>query len=658
MNVAARDRSPLPLALALGLLAAVAITALLKDPLSHFYGSASPVGAYDVARMVFLYSTLPRLATAALCGGALAAAGAILQQVLSNPLASPTTLGVDAGARLALALATVWAPDLLQWGAGLVALTGSAISTALVFLIVGRRTFSPLSLILAGLVVSLFAGALSSLLALVEARQLTSLFIWGNGSLSQQSWSPCSSLALRLAVLAVPLLLLIRPLSLLDAGEESARSLGLTAARVRLAAVAIAVAISAFVVSAVGVIGFIGLVAPMLARLAGARRFGAQLLWSTLVGSALLLLTDAAVQLLGSGSAELLPTGAITAVLGSPLLLLLLPRMRHLGRPPVHAPPPETIVPRRGLMSSVAVLLVALVGLSVLVGRGAAGNWVFGAPWQLIMTWRLPRVLASAAAGTLLAVAGAILQRLTHNELASPEVLGVSAGSILAVALGVFGLGHLGALSQSFTATLGGLAVLLLILPFGGRSGFAPERMLLAGIALSTLLDSVVGVLSAGGDPRALQLLGWMAGFATGVTLEGALLAAAEAVVVVVAGLLVVRWLTLLPLGAPVAAGLGVHLPRARLALLVIAAAATAVATPILGPLTFIGLLAPHLVAALGVRRPAAILIGAAAAGAGIMAGADWLARTVAFPLQLPTGLLACMVGAPALTILLNRRLS
>ena len=659
MNVAARDRSPLPLTLALALLAAAAMTALLKTPLSHLYSTESPLAGYDVSRMVLLYATLPRLAMAALCGAALAASGAILQQVLSNPLASPTTLGVDAGARLALALATVLAPDLLQWGADLVALAGSAVSTALVFLIVGRRDFPALSLILAGLVISLFCGAISSLLALVEARQLTSLFIWGSGSLSQQSWSPFLALARRLAVLAVPLLLLVRPLSLLDAGEESARSLGLSATRVRIAAVAIAVALSAFVVAAVGVIGFMGLVAPILARLTGARRFRAQLVWSLLIGAALLLLTDATVQLLGSTTAELLPTGAVTAVLGSPLLLLLLPRMRHLSRPPAHQPTPAIIAPRRALAGVVAVGLVALVGLSLLIGRGALGNWTLGGEsWQQIMTWRLPRVLASAAAGALLAMAGAILQRLTQNDLASPEVLGVGAGSILAVALGLFGLGHLGALGQSFTAILGGLAVLLIIVPFGGRSGFAPERMLLAGIALSALADAIVGVLCAGGDPRALQLLAWMAGFAAGATLGDALLVAAAAIVVVVAGLLVVRWLAILPLGGSVATGLGVHLTRARLVLLIVAAAATAAATPILGPFTFIGLLAPHLVAALGIRRPAAVLMGAAAAGAAIMAGADWLARTVAFPLQLPTGLLASMVGAPALMILLNRRLS
>lgn len=654
MSAPAEARSPLPLTLALFAAAAGAI--IIQNPLTHLFAPETSSTGYDVSRMVLLYATLPRLAMAMLCGAALAASGAILQQVLRNPLASPTTLGVDAGARLALALATVLAPDLLQWGGDLVALAGSAISTALVFLIVGRRQFSALSMILAGLVVSLFCGALSSLLVLVEARQLTGLFIWGSGSLSQQSWTPLLSLALRVAVLAVPLLLLIRPLSLLDAGEESARSLGLSATKVRVAAVAIAVALSAFVVSTVGVIGFIGLVAPILARLAGARRFGSQLAWSTLIGGALLLLTDAMVQLLAGATAEFLPTGALTAVLGSPLLLLLLPRLKAFHRPPA-LPAPKIAVPRLGLggvaIAGFALLLVA----SVLVGRDAIGSWVLTTDsWQQIVTWRLPRVMGSAAAGALLAIAGAILQRLMQNDLASPEVLGVGAGSILAVTLGLFAFGPLSGASQSVAALLGALAVLVILLTFGRGSGFAPDRLLLAGIALSALMDAVVGVLSAGGDPRALQLLAWMAGFASGATLSDALVAATTAVIVTSASLLVVRWLSILPLGAPAASSLGVHLPRARFVLLIIAAGATAAATPILGPLTFVGLLAPHLVTALGVRRPSAILLGSAAAGASIMAGADWLARTLAFPMQLPTGLLASMVGAPFLMILLNRR--
>jgi iron complex transport system permease protein len=127
-------------------------------------------------------------------------------------------------------------------------------------------------------------------------------------------------------------------------------------------------------------------------------------------------------------------------------------------------------------------------------------------------------------------------------------------------------------------------------------------------------------------------------------------------VVLIAASLLSVRWLAILPLGGPQAQALGVPLAVARLLLLLLAAALTAAATPIIGPLTFVGLMAPHIVLAIGIRQPFPALLSAAGAGAAVMVVADWLARTVAFPLQLPTGLVAALVGAPFLMVLLNRR--
>jgi len=245
---------------------------------------------------------------------------------------------------------------------------------------------------------------------------------------------------------------------------------------------------------------------------------------------------------------------------------------------------------------------------------------------------------------------------LTGNEMASPEVLGVSAGAILAVALSLFVFGTLGGVGEGLAAITGGVVVLALILALGSRSSFAPERVLLAGIALSALIDAIVGVLSATGDPRAIILLGWMSGATGGARASDAVTAGITAVVLVAISLFAVRWLAILPLGGPQARALGLSLARSRFLLLLLAAMLTAAATPIIGPLTFVGLMAPHIVLALGIRRPLPGLLGAAAAGAGVMATADWLARTAAFPLQLPTGLVAAMVGAPFLMVLLNRR--
>jgi iron complex transport system permease protein len=315
-------------------------------------------------------------------------------------------------------------------------------------------------------------------------------------------------------------------------------------------------------------------------------------------------------------------------------------------------------IPLRTSAAIAIVVLGLLLALGILVGRSPSGGWqiLWADGWDQVMTWRLPRVVAAVCAGALLGVAGLILQRLTNNEMASPEVLGVSAGAILAVALSLFVFDGPGNVSQSISATVGGLAVLAAIIVLGRRSGFAPERVLLVGIALNALIDAIVGVLSATGDPRAILLLGWMAGSTGGMMPADAARAGLATVTLIPVSLLAVRWLAILPLGGPQAMALGVPLARSRFLLLLLAAVLTATATLIVGPLTFVGLMAPHIVLALGIRQPLPALLSAAAAGGGLMTAADWLARTVAFPLQLPTGLVAATVGAPFLMVLLSRR--
>ncbi len=157
-----------------------------------------------MGEVVVHFSWLPRLLTSWFCGAALGLSGVLMQQVLRNPLASPTTLGVSAGAHLALVAASLAAPGLLAapWLAGFgreaVALAGSAGAALLVFSLAWNKGLAPLAVVLAGMVVSLYFGALGAGLVLYNQNYLAGLFIWGAGSLSQQDWTvvlrlgPCS----------------------------------------------------------------------------------------------------------------------------------------------------------------------------------------------------------------------------------------------------------------------------------------------------------------------------------------------------------------------------------------------------------------------------------------------------------------------------------
>jgi ferric hydroxamate transport system permease protein len=615
---------------------------------------------YDVERLMLLYSTLPRMVTALVAGAALALAGALLQQALRNPLASPSTLGISAGANLAVAATMFAFPTLEGISRDVVAMAGSALAALAVFSIGARRGFSPLSLVLAGLMIGIWCAAASAILVLLNERYLSGLFIWGAGSLSLQSWAVPVTLFPKILVLTALAGLIMRPLSLMELGDVSAGALGLSVVRLRVLAVSIAVSLAALVTSAVGVIGFVGLVAPAIARLAGARRIAQQILWSPLIGAGLLLLTDEIVKRLSDITGGLIPTGAMTALFGAPLVLFLLPRLKATQRE-LPAPPPGIVKQRRVspiMVLSFVGLLVAGVTAAILFGRAPDGSWGLlpVGEWREILPYRWPRVVAAFAAGSLLGAAGAILQRLTGNEIASPEVLGVSAGATLGMAVALFAFTASGPMLQLGFASAGAAAVLFAILSLGLRSGFTPERVLLTGVVLTAMLDAVIGVLAAGGDPRAMMIIRWMGGSTYLVDGFTARIAALCAVVFATMAILAHRWLTLLPLGAGAARELGVHVPSARAALFILAAAMTAAATLTIGPLSFAGLMGPHLAREIGFRRAGPHLIAAALAAGCLMVLADWVGRMAAFPYQLPAGLVSALVGAPLLMVLLGRR--
>ncbi|MDK4725576.1 Fe(3+)-hydroxamate ABC transporter permease FhuB [Rhizobium phaseoli] len=614
-------------------------------------------GGYDAQHLLLLYSTLPRMATALITGAALALSGTILQQVLRNPLASPTTLGVSAGANLALVSVMLAFPSLTGWGRDAVALAGSAAAAFAIFSISARHGFSPFSLILSGMIIGLWCGAAAAILILTNEQYLSGIFIWGAGSLSQQSWAIPISLLPKVALLAALALLATRPLALSQLGDAGATSLGLPIKWARGFTLAIAIALSALVTSAVGVIGFIGLVAPQIVRLAGARRVVSQLIWSPVAGAALLLLTDEAIKLLAPG--DFVPTGAVTALLGGPILIALLPRLATATRALPGMASPKIAVGSR--TTSLVLLLLAVAALAtpaVFFGRAPDGSWAWlpAAAWDEILPLRLPRVAAAFGTGTVLGVTGLVLQRLTGNEMASPEVLGVSAGATLGVAAAMFAFAAPGLTIQLAFAGGGALAVLLLIFLLSARSGFGPNRVLLAGIAFGAILDAGIGVLAASGDPRGLALIRWMAGSTYFVDNNVAASAMLIALAGIIAAFLTSRWLALLQLGSETASELGLRIAPARGVLFGLSAIMTAAATLVVGPLSFVGLMAPHLAHGLGLRRPSIQLLAAALIGATLLVIADWAGRMIAFPYQVPAGLISALVGAPMLLYVLRRR--
>ncbi|MGQ8775550.1 Fe(3+)-hydroxamate ABC transporter permease FhuB [Serratia sp. NA_112.1] len=615
----------------------------------------------DVQQMLFHYSLLPRLSVSLLAGAGLGLVGVLFQQVLRNPLAEPATLGVSAGAQLGLTVATLWMLPGGELTRQLAAMVGAVVVGGLVFGVAWGKRMSPVTLILAGLVLGLYCGAVNSLLALFNYDQLQGVFLWSTGALNQQDWSNVQFILPRLLAAGLLAVLLLRPLTLLGLDDGVARNLGLGLSMARFCALAVAIIFSAMLVNAVGVIGFIGLFAPLMAKMLGARRLAHRMMLAPLLGALLLWLTDQVMIWLTQVWREV-PTGAATALFGAPLLLWLLPRLRSASTPPPMNLGDKVPAERGHLLVWVTLagtVLLAGIAVALMLGQNAAGwHWSQGAQLESLLPWRWPRVLSALAAGMMLAVAGTLIQKLTGNPMASPEVLGISSGAAFGVVMMLLVVPGDAFVWLLPAGSLGAAGTLLVIMIAAGRGGFSTERMLLAGIALSTAFTTTIFLLLASGDPRTGGLLTWISGSTYSVTPEQAVRTAVIAVALIALAPLCRRWLSILPLGSATARSVGIALTPVRLSILLLAATLTAMATLTVGPLSFIGLMAPHMARMLGFRRALPQMVIAALLGGLLMVFADWCGRMVMFPYQIPAGLLATFIGAPYFVYLLRKQTS
>ncbi|ARC92319.1 Fe3+-hydroxamate ABC transporter permease FhuB [Vibrio coralliilyticus] len=592
----------------------------------------------------------PRFFTTLIAGAALAAAGVLMQQVLRNPLASPSTLGVASGASFTLMMATLYAPWLLTFSKSLIALLGGVGTMALVFALSWRRALSPTVVVVSGLVINLYFGAVSTVLLMMNQDKLAGLMIWGAGSLVQTGWSDIAYLAPRLGLAIGISFLFVKPLTLLELSEEGAKSLGVSLAKLRVICLGLAVLLTSWVVAKVGVIGFVGLAAPAIARATGVHRLVPKLIVSMLLGGLLLTLTDLLIQQLPGIAAIIVPTGAATAALGAPLLLWLLPRLSMRSQTQT-----QTVMTRhseqvkslnRHAIALVALVIpVALFIFSTTSIQSSGWQWlVFSGEWNLL-EWRWPRLVAAALAGVMLATAGTVIQRLSGNPMASPEVIGISSGTALGLIIAMFSGIGVSLVGLYLGGLVGAMASLSVIVLLNRKSGFQPERVLLTGVAITALMNAVQSFVLAGGDPRSYQVLAWLSGSTYFVT-EVTLLPLAVATFVLVGfSFLTARWLDILPLGEASSRALGVKVGQARGLLLLLVALLTVSATLVVGPLSFIGLMAPHLARLFGFSRAREHLICSALVGMGLMLLADWLGRQMLYPQEIPAGLVASLIG-------------
>jgi iron complex transport system permease protein len=272
------------------------------------------------------------------------------------------------------------------------------------------------------------------------------------------------------------------------------------------------------------------------------------------------------------------------------------------------------------------------------------------------LPWRWPRVVSALAAGATLAVAGTLLQRMTGNPMASPEVMGISYGAAIGVIVLLYLVPSHTRLAQIAAGGIGAFIVLALILMFSRRSEFSPERVLLAGVAMGAVFGAIIAIALATGDPRIGMLLTLLTGSLYQIGPAEAAVLAVAAIVLLILVPMLSRWLDILPLGPAAARSVGVSMTTSRLVIMLLTALLTATATLIVGLLSLVGFIAPHMARMMGAQRAIHQAALAALIGATLMVVADWAGRVMIFPFQMPAGIFAMMIGGPYLIWLLRPR--
>jgi len=337
MKATARPYLILVVLLVLALLVSIMAGSVFVSPaqfwqaiVARFNGTSVFPEASGVVGTILFKLRLPRAILLMLVGAALAGSGATYQGLFRNPLADPFLIGVASGAGLGAVVAMT-----IQWPYSTTSLLAvpigafvGALAAVLVVTQLARvgNSVPTTNLILAGVAVSSFASAVTSLLMINSTGEMRRALVWLLGGSAMSGWSPVIGILPYVVIGCIVLLTLGHPLNVMQFGDEQARQLGIPVKRVRWMAILTATLATAAAVAFVGVIGFVGLVIPHILRLLWGGDYRKLIPLSMLGGGVLLLLTDTATRTLTAP--QEIPVGIITALLGAPFFLWVLKRSK------------------------------------------------------------------------------------------------------------------------------------------------------------------------------------------------------------------------------------------------------------------------------------------------------------------------------------------
>ncbi|MCQ2381199.1 MAG: iron ABC transporter permease [Acidaminococcaceae bacterium] len=308
---------------------------------------------------------------------------------------------------------------------------------------------------------------------------------------------------------------------------------------------------------------------------------------------------------------------------------------------------------------------LCVLGFFISIVNGAMDlpyTQIWQALWQpqndsaslIVWNLRLPRTILAALVGINLALSGAILQGIMHNPLADPNIIGVSSGAGLA---GIIVLILYPAYEYLITpfSFLGAMLACLLIYILAWKDGVKPVRVILAGVAVSAFLGSIITSLMIFYSDKVHGALLWMVGGLTARGWSHIPLVLPYTIIGLIFIIFAAHYLNILQLGDEMARGLGVSVEKTRICLTMLAALLAASAVSAVGLLGFVGLIIPHIVRLLTGSDYRILLPGSALLGATILMLSDTLARMLLNPIELPVGIIMAFLGAPFFLYLLRK---
>ncbi|MGD9723487.1 MAG: iron ABC transporter permease [Pirellulales bacterium] len=640
----------------------ISLATFVESVVAHDGGDDSHMIARDIR--------MPRALVGLIVGGSLAAAGAVMQGVTRNPLASPSIMGLSSGASLAVLVAMLYLPALSYNGTILASMAGAGLGYGSVLAVASLSPggFGPARLALAGTVVSaLFGAVLHGLI--IHHRMASDMLYWTVGGIATVGWPQVLAVLPFCMVGLFGVLCLASSITVLSLGNEVAVGLGQSLFRVRTTTTLCVLLLTGSAVAVAGPVGFIGLMVPHVCRLLVGSDYRRLIPLSFVVGAGLTECADIAARSI-LGSWQEVPLGVLTAALGAPCFIWLIQRRLEnrleggltLQSSAVKAPPSWRLVMPILVACLVVVFWARLqfgymslspaTTLQTLLGHGTPGEEL------MLLSFRLPRAVFAVLAGAGIAVAGAMFQSILRNDLAEPGILGVSAGANLAIVLVLATMTRPVMASVFFlpaSAVGGAMAAMLFVylLCLGAR--YSSIRLLLTGVAVSSALGAFTLLIT-------LQLSERIYKFAVAFT-AGSLSTADWNYVAVLAAWLGVAiplaWshaptLNVLRTGDETASGLGVAVGRQSLFLLGVAVASCAACMALSGGIMFLGLIAPHIARRVVGPNHTLVIPAAGLIGATLLLLADVTGNTL-FSTELPAGVVVSALGAPYFLYLLAR---